>query len=411
MSQSSSSPHRRHSRQSHTISTPPISRAQAELLDLVAAEIDDQTYQFPPDEVARMLSPKRLKDGLLPLPQPLLKDFDCLIDETVVKDAMKQVPELKVVNDEWDTNSERQNYESIAKFLNTCVQECNNVYGVIHQKLASQEDHRFSVVAQTERWLPGLRFAKYDKATGDGIHNASALKPDFVGLDDVADSNPEDFLCWWSLPSHEIAETGKGKKRKDTPDFEIAVPGEVKGDWKVMVQQAGTYARGLFAASPLRRFALVIAVDHKQKLLRYLIFHHGGLSASQPLNLTDAKDCRAILKVLLSILLWQSPEDAGLPSFTDGHHFVLPHPLDGMFKIECVIHQALSTRGRNTYVARLKPLQNDDLKQSGISDTESADKPDRIPRYAFQRTTVKRKHCKHTNTSLLAISLIVRCSY
>jgi hypothetical protein len=221
-------------------------------LDLVAAEIDDQTYQFPPDEVARMLSPKRLKDGLSS-PQPLLKDFDCLIDETVVKDAMKQVPELKAVSDDnpgWDTNSERRNYESIAKFLNTCVQECDKVYDAIHQKLALQKDPRFKVVARTKRWLPGLRFAKYDKVTGDGIDNASALKPDFVGVDDVEVPNEEDFLCWWSLPSPEIAETGKGKKRKDIPNFEIAVPGEVKGDWKEMVQQAGTYARGLFAASP-----------------------------------------------------------------------------------------------------------------------------------------------------------------
>ncbi len=73
---------------------------------------------------------------------------------------------------------------------------------------------------------------------------------------------------------------------------------------------------------------------------------------------------RAVLKLMLSILLWQTPADAGFPIFTDGRIFLLPHNVirGAYFQVVVVevLFYALSIRGRSTIVYRLKLWNKDD---------------------------------------------------
>ncbi|HVG01558.1 MAG TPA: hypothetical protein VM842_01655 [Nitrospira sp.] len=410
------------SSQAQTRSTPPHSPLQSELQDAIGAEINEQTYEFASNTVAKMLSPKRLikRPKGMEIPQPSLNDFKYLIDEPAVKDAM-QFPELAPLKEHtgWNQNSEAPNYAPLVAFLNQCVEICDDIYDSIdltklHQLKKRNPKPTFRIVGRARRWLPHLRFMVYDRPTREGIHSAKPLKPDFVGVDDAEMQGEKDVVCCWSPPSPDASMEKKGK---DIRNLQIKVAGEVKAGWSEMVKQAGTYARGMFTASPLRSFALVIAFNHTKQELRYLIFHHGGLSASKALKLADPSDCRGIVKILLSVLLWQSPADAGLPRFTDGHEFCLPEPFKGVFNVDRVLYQTLSIRGRNTYVARLQQPRTKASKQSAIPDTKSTDRsedtlsrstPRKDPPWQFRRTTIASRattQCKHT-ASRPTVSLI-----
>ena len=106
--------------------------------------------------------------------------------------------------------------------------------------------------------------------------------------------------------------------------MEVGIPTEVKDSWSRIVTQAGTYARALVSAMPLRLFSLVIGVNHKTHTLRFLIYHRGGLTASHDIDLDEEKGRRDVQRILFSILLWQTPDDAGFPAFTNGLATVIP---------------------------------------------------------------------------------------
>ncbi|KAF8305175.1 hypothetical protein DL93DRAFT_2066436, partial [Clavulina sp. PMI_390] len=96
----------------------------------------------------------------------------------------------------------------------------------------------------------------YDRSTLDGIDGAASLRPDLVSIrgGKTLDTLPKS-RCWWR-------------------DIDFVV--EVKGDWKPLVAQAGTYARALLSVDPRRTFALVIAYNHEDHQVRFLFFHRGG---------------------------------------------------------------------------------------------------------------------------------------
>lgn len=88
-------------------------------------------YEFEPDIVARMLSPKLLRKDVKSSKYPALGDYECLIDEPTVQHAMQQLPNLEYTD--WDP-SEALDYTSMATFLTECIEECDNIYDVIYQE-------------------------------------------------------------------------------------------------------------------------------------------------------------------------------------------------------------------------------------------------------------------------------------
>lgn len=66
-----------------------------------------KTYEFEPDIVAQMLSPKLPRKAVELDERPTLEDFECLVDEPTVhcvQNEMQQLPDLEY--DGWHTSLE-----------------------------------------------------------------------------------------------------------------------------------------------------------------------------------------------------------------------------------------------------------------------------------------------------------------
>ena len=246
--------------------------------------------------------------------------------ETLVNSAHKALSNvLEEQARGWPTTGEeRLWYPPIATFLNDCVDVCHSALGA-----AAAEDSR-------PRFYDRLKFIMYDKPTVDGVEGSAPIKPDLVGGIDL---EPGERVAW---------------SPQDSRIKQVLLPVEVKKDWARMVHQSATYARCLFSASPSRQFALVLGFRHCNSELRFLAFHRGGLTGSQPLSVKDEGGQKDILRVLLSILNWRSAEDAGFPEFcNDFEMSLLRHKddKDGVpARVEEVLHDGLCVQGRASRV-------------------------------------------------------------
>lgn len=336
---------------------------QDALKDRLAKILNGHTWQFRPHDIARMLSPRFVLEECREdaANRPLLEHFDLLIEDPVVVHAMNQAfadppPPPIFVTDE------RANYIPVADFLNDCVAACNEAYDMIAQNL---HNGPFTVATRDKRWFPNLSFLKYDRETGDRVRGATrALKPDVIGIDAPnPPDDPADVLGYWNLPD-ELEDDRKANQ--------IEIVCDLKSEWKPMVPQVGTYGRALFTRCPQRVFTLAFAIDHISKVMRVFIFHHGGLTASHAISLAHpgintcgpvaeklARSRRDFLEILLSILLWQGPADAGFLEFTDGEEWVIPSGDDGSVtaKQKAVLYYHPLVRSRETFVAVLEREQ------------------------------------------------------
>ncbi|KAK7460946.1 hypothetical protein VKT23_008874 [Stygiomarasmius scandens] len=341
MTGSLSTPRRKTISASYTANTPLPSLYQRDLLAWIEDEIGGQTWQFSAQEVSQMLSPKMLKeefDGSQSV-YHLVTDYDYLVDQEFVHKAVDKMP---LPSTPALVKSQHENYPIIAAFLNECVKNCKTAYNEAAARQASHKkiSPRFPKLKKAgSHWWPDLKFSAYDKPTGDTVGGAEPLKPDVVGTH----LEPDDLsrCVWGATWGDESGQVG------------IDIPVEVKANWRELIKQAATYARAMTNFVPLRSFCLVIGVDHRRKTLRFLIFHRSGLSASKELLLTSPEDRRAIQRVLFSVYLWQTPEDAGFPSFTNGYEFTLPtmgNLEQPPTRVKEDFYYSLCVRGRASFV-------------------------------------------------------------
>ncbi|KAF9072254.1 hypothetical protein BDP27DRAFT_1418171 [Rhodocollybia butyracea] len=151
----------------------------------------------------------------------------------------------------------------------------------------------------------------------------------------------------WSPP-------GKDEKK-------IVFPIGVEDNWPELVQRAEAYAaRYLFNDSPLRTFALVIAYNKEESTVRFLVFHRGGLSASEPLQLDIWEGWKGFLCLIFSILTWETRGDAGWPEWSNDARVYLPgltaDSLPIIFDIDSVLYHSTCTQGRAPHVCSIKRL-------------------------------------------------------
>jgi len=287
--------------------TPPVS-TQEDLQESLSQELCDHAWQFNAERIAEMLS----ATGERPT-------------EALMNSAHEGL--LKKQTPGWPTTGEEQAwYHSIATFLNDCVDACHLA---LDSDCAAASDSR-------PRFYDRLNFIVYDKITVDGVDGAAQVKPDLVGGLDLA---PDERVAW---------------SPQDSVTKQVLLPVEVKRDWAPMINQAATYARCLFSASPSRQFALVLGFRHTNAELRFLVFHRGGLTGSQPFSVKDENGQKDILRVLLSILNWRSSEDAGFPKFCNDFEMSLfrhEGDEDGVVaRVVEVLHDGLCVQGRASRV-------------------------------------------------------------
>jgi len=245
--------------------------------------------------------------------------------EALVNSAHKAL--LKKQVPDWPTaGAEQAWYPSLATFLNNCVDACHDALG----------SNSAAARGSPPRFYDRLKFIVYDKITVDGVDGAAQVKPDLVGGLDLV---PDERVAW--SPQNPLIK-------------QVLLPVEVKSDWAPMVNQAATYARCLFSASPSRQFAAVLGFRHTKSELRFLVFHRGGLTGSQSLSVNDEHGQKDTLCVLLSILNWRSPEDAGFLKFCNDFEVSLFRHKDDeggvVARVVEVLHDGLCVQGRASRV-------------------------------------------------------------
>ena len=219
------------------------------------------------------------------------------VDVQSFRNALKEVVTNLVPFTAKHGSAESTNYPGLAQFLTTCVKAC-------HAALDKQNEF----APREERWYKDLEFT-VAKTAADGVEGAAPVKPNVtggIGISKLA----EQRLYWKPTP--------------DKPTYRITLPVEVKDDWKDMVAQAATYARCLFGASPMRTFALVLAFNHSSNALRFLVFHRGGLTASNECHTAKPKGLEGIARLFLTLALWRTAEEAGAVGCCNDETYLLP---------------------------------------------------------------------------------------
>ena len=296
------------------------SQTQGQSKNDAVYEIANHTWQFPSFEVARMLSPKTPKAGfeaakeLLPLDQ-----YDCVVDEPAFQNALEEVV-ARLGNDEILTSQSFEHHDLVA-FFATCIEAC-------HDALDKQQ----GTPLRQNRWYRDFQF------TGCSGESEPAI------ADEHRFSAEGDELL------HRDPRRGK-------PTNWLMLPVETKGSWKETVSKASDAARCLFGANRVRSFVLALAFDQGEKALRFLIFHHGGLTASEPCKITASGGLKEIVRLFLVLASWSTPGDAGFACCCTNTEYALPADQLGENCVLAEVDEVLSCspriRGRMTLVSRL----------------------------------------------------------
>ena len=270
--------------------------------EAIEGEIANQTFSFPSLELARMLSPKSPKSGVETAGKLVpLHQHDCMVDGQPFQEALNEaVARLGIFTPQAAEADESTSHRGLTEFLTECVKAC-------HDSL----DKRHGFPPRQERWYSELEF--------------------IVG-------NP------------------------DKPPHRFALPVEVGKQWRAMVSQAATYARCLFGASPTRTFALILAFNRDSNVLRFLVFHPGGLTASEEYNITQRDGLKEITRLFLTLVSWRTAGDAGAVTCYSDNAYLLPADREGSRYVSAIIEGTLSRphciRGRRTFVHRLRLSTN-----------------------------------------------------
>ncbi|KAH8795199.1 hypothetical protein DL96DRAFT_1648969 [Flagelloscypha sp. PMI_526] len=316
--------------------------------DDITDELEGQIFQFDSEKICSMLSPKRLTaewkakmDSTQDLTKnkcehPLLTDFTCLSDIPTVHNTLQGLSSIPF--DHPPFVNERASHEPICQFLNSSIAECNSVYDMLVQKTGGKIGE-FTIKPKSERWFSRLRFYINDNPTRDAADTAS---PDIVGLNDES-LDHGNFRCTWGDPNRHSETESCSTHRIH---FSVGIDSKPGN----LLRKCTGYARAGRSAAPERLWRIVFSFDQDENIFRLLIFHNGGLSASQAMNLKEVEGRKRVQQMLFALILWQDAEDAGYPCFTNGSEMALPGNI--FATIEETLWYSTSTCGRGTHVLR-----------------------------------------------------------
>jgi hypothetical protein len=289
-------------------------------------------WQLTPEDLAKALSRKTLKSTSQPLRPDEIDDISRynldidLISDHLLTKAAHSLEEFTPTR----SKQERKHLETLNNYLNHCLDHCRAL---------------FPLVAQSDCYHHKLRFYTYDREVKDDIINAPPLRPHLVGAHSPLFN--DDRVSWAPNVS----------ERNQT----LFIPVEVKENFDELLVQAFLDAMGLFSASPLRQFGLVLGYNQRTHELRFLVYHSGGVSINEPLSLTNRSHKKEIIRLFLSILTWKTDGDAGLPEWFKGTMMRLPgHAEDDqglLVELSKVLSNTCYIRGRSQMVYRCRVVK------------------------------------------------------
>ena len=344
---STSTPQKHSSKQIESVLRSENPRSQHDLKKTMQVEIGDQVFQFPSKELSRILSPKQPKPTVVVGKELLpLSDYDCAVDKSAFEAALEiVVSRLEPYRGAPSSGGEASHYKPFVTYLNTCVAECHSALD--DQRKSKQVcDGQSMLPERSKRWYRDLRFV-VGRTVAEGIEGAFPLKPDITGQ--LGASRRGEERLQWNPPS-------------DQPTGGIVLPVEVKSDWKDLICQAATYARAKFSERPMQMFTIVLAFNHQSNEFRLLVFHRGGLAASQQEDIGvkgDSKGLEGFARLFLTLALWTTAEETGIVPCGDGTTYLLPADKEGETHVACtvkgIIFRSLCVRGRMTHILTLNP--------------------------------------------------------
>ncbi|KAK7061342.1 hypothetical protein R3P38DRAFT_2828966 [Favolaschia claudopus] len=175
---------------------------------------------------------------------------------------------------------------------------------------------------------------------GDRVRDEPALEPDLCG---VSDPDSDEILYW------------SPRNSRRSKNSRVLLPVALGDDWTEIMARAATYGRSMFHTDFFRVFAVVLGINYAEKNLRFLIFHRGGLTSHRELALDKREGREAVLRLIMTLLLWSDPTHAGLMSVSNEVGFLLPGSSGSpvLVAADKVIHDSTCIRGRGTRVFRL----------------------------------------------------------
>jgi len=241
----------------------------------------------PPSTLARMLSPKNPKSTVKVVGELLrLDQYNCVVDgpafQIALDDVFRRLDASQI--SQGAGTGKVGYYPDLAKFLTSCVEECHEVLD--KQKATPRQD----------RWYQELQFVA-GEPLADRVEGSAPLKPDLTGGHRASALGPKDRFSW--------------NPPENKPGNRLMIPVEVKNSWREIVVQTSAYARGLFSAGRPRLFALVLAFNQDKRERRFLVFHRGGLTASELCNIEEPDGLKEIACIFLTMASWSTPEHAG----------------------------------------------------------------------------------------------------
>jgi len=328
-------------------------RLQNELKQNMRGEIGNQTWVFPARELAQIISPKTPKCSVGAAGNLLqLDQYSFAVDDPAFETVHRQVSKDLEAGNFFTSKvrNETAHYKNLARFLTSSMERC-------HAAL----DKQSASPLHQNRWYKDLQFTP-GKPVVDRIEGSAPLKPDVVGGPGI--SGLKEGL-YWNPP-------------KKQPARRLMVPVEVKGQWEDMVAQAATYARGLFSTDQSRSFVLVLGFHHLKNQLRFLIFHRGGLAASEVCEVATPSGIKDAVWIFLALALGTTPGDVGFcPCFTNTE-YKLPLDRSGTEFLPVasvgMLSRSICVRGRATTVSLVSPLPGTPLggpQSQGIEPSSS----------------------------------------
>jgi hypothetical protein len=276
-----------------------------------------------------MLSPKKPKPGVEAAGKLLLLDqYDFAVDKPAIQDALNDVV-ARLENDEILTSQSFEPHD-LAAFLTRCIEAC-------HDALDNQQD----APPRQARWYHDLRFAVGD-APANCCGESISLNQAIAGGHGSSAGGGEVF--YWDPV-------------EGNPTNNLTLPAEAEGSWVETVSQAAKDARYLFGVGRLRLFVLALAFNEDEKALRFLIFHRGGLTASEACNIAEPGGLKEVGRLFLTLALWTTPGDAGFIPFFTETEYALPADESGKDYVIATVDEVLSRspeiRGKATVVSRV----------------------------------------------------------
>ena len=274
-------------------------------------------------EICRMLSPRTVKPGVS---VPRYSDhFDFLVDKLFFEKAVNKAaaslePLYRKIEWPSKTSNELEVYRPFIAFLNAVIEACHEAL----DDFVRSED----IPPRPKRWYDKLKFrTAKERPVSEGADGVKT-NPGIHGLIEV--------------------DTDKGK-------VELVLPVEVKGDLKLLVAQAATYAECLFDTEPYRRFALILAFDHKTSHVYFLIFHRTGLTYNRhtSVDISKPEGRKLANQLFMTLLLWENAKHAGLDMSISKNQILLSSPLLSVTKV-IGDYRSVSVRGGATSIMPIK---------------------------------------------------------